>query len=60
MVCPVCRHLRDRKAMYCQWCNTTDRQGEYSAEAEEAVNEFEEKLTPKNIRYYRLKGRRNL
>lgn len=57
--CPVCSHLRDRKALYCMWCNAT--WGEYdesfSQEEYDLANEFEETLDSSNIRYYKLKGR---
>ena len=60
IVCPVCHHLKDRKAAYCQWCNNSDPNGEYDPESEELANKFEEELTPSNIRYYKLKGKRNI
>ncbi len=58
VICPVCRHLKDRKATYCRWCNNADPKAGYSPREEELANEFEAKLTPDNIRYYNLKGKR--
>lgn len=62
VVCPYCNHLRDRKAMYCMWCNTawgTDLS--YVDNDEDGdIKEFEDSLTSSNLRYGKLKGRRNL
>lgn len=58
VVCPVCRHLKDRKATYCRWCNNSDPKAGYSPREEELANEFEAKLKPDNIMYYNLKGKR--
>lgn len=63
ITCPFCGRLRDRKAMYCMWCNTPldatpspDR--ETYEELDKTLNEFEESLTPANKRYWRLRGKK--
>ena len=57
--CPVCLHMRDRKALYCCWCNSHWGENDtFDQSAYEFANEFENSVTSKNIRYFKLKGRR--
>lgn len=42
--CPYCHRMRDKKAMYCRWCN--DSSGEESTEEE--FNEIDKKLKDMN------------
>lgn len=59
VLCPVCRHMRDRKALYCQWCNNTwGSDQSFSQEAYDDANELEESIDSTNIRYFKLKGRK--
>lgn len=60
VICPVCHHMRDRKAMYCLWCNSAWGDDDvFDQEAYDCANEFEDSVTSANIRYFRLKGRRS-
>lgn len=60
VVCPVCHHMRDRKALYCQWCNSTWGQDDesFSQEEYDLANEFEDSVDESNKRYFNIKGRR--
>lgn len=59
VVCPVCHHMRDRKALYCMWCNSSWGSDEtFDQESYELANEFEDSVTSANIRFFKLKGRR--
>ena len=56
VLCPVCLHMRDRKALYCMWCNHAwGDGGEYDQEEFELANKFEETIDETNIRYFKLK-----
>lgn len=57
--CPVCLHMRDRTATHCMWCNSPWGEDDvFDQDAYECANEFENSVTDKNIRYFKLKGRR--
>lgn len=59
VLCPVCHHMRDRKAFYCMWCNSPWGSSDtFDKEIYKLVNEFEKSVGSDNIRYYKLKGRR--
>lgn len=60
VVCPVCHHLRDRKAAYCQWCNAPIGDNKFSQSSYETANEFEKTIDRSNLRYYSLKGKRKV
>ncbi len=62
ITCPFCGRLRDRKAFACMWCNNSldSQPGPTPAEFEELdalLQEFEEELTPADIRYWRLRNK---
>jgi hypothetical protein len=63
ITCPFCGRLRDRKAMYCMWCNNTldsipgPSREEYE-EFDPLLQEFEDNLDPSNIRYWKLRNKR--
>ena len=63
ITCPFCGRLRDRKAYVCMWCNTPlDAQPgpspEGFAELDSVIQEFEDELTPDNVRYWKLRNKR--
>ena len=59
VLCPVCHHMRDRKAYNCMWCGSTwDSDEGFSQENYDMANEFEEEIDSSNIRYGKLKRRR--
>lgn len=59
VVCPVCHHMRDRKAVHCMWCNSAwGCDDTFDQASYELANEFEASVTSANIKYYKLKGRR--
>lgn len=56
--CPVCGHLRDRKAAYCSWCNSLwGSNDKFDQEAYESANEFEKSVSSSNLRYFKLLGK---
>ena len=65
ITCPFCGRLRDRKAMYCMWCNNVigSEPGPSKEEYEELdtlLNEFEAGIDDSNMRYGKLKGKKNV
>ena len=59
VVCPVCHHLRDRKAFVCMWCNSPwGSDDEFDEEAYKLANEFEKSDASLNKRYIKLRGKR--
>lgn len=59
VLCPVCHHMRDRKAYECLWCGTTwGSSDSFDQEAYDLANEFENSEGSNHIRYRLLKGRR--
>ncbi len=61
IVCPYCRHRRDRKAAYCDWCNNQLNLFPKPSRAElkairEDVRRFEKNLDSSNIRYWNIRG----
>ena len=59
VVCPVCHHMRDRKAIHCMWCNSSWGEDDTFDQASyELANEFEDSVTSLNKRYFKIKGRR--
>lgn len=56
--CPVCHHMRDRKAYYCMWCNSTWGDSTFDRASYELANEFEKEIDSSNIRFSKIKGRR--
>ncbi len=63
ITCPYCGRLRDRKAYECMWCgysllSQTKPTKELYEELDESLNDFEEKMTEDNIRYWNLRGKR--
>ena len=63
ITCPYCGRLRDRKAYQCMWCgnsigqNNPPTQEDYE-EIDASLNEFEAGLTPQNLRYWNLRGKK--
>lgn len=63
ITCPFCGRLRDRKAHVCMWCNTPldaeprPTKEEYE-ELDKTIEAFEAALTPQNVRYWKLRGKR--
>lgn len=63
ITCPFCGRLRDRKAYYCMWCNNslnrTDppSKKEYK-ELNKELSDFEKRLDPANIRFWKLRGKK--
>ncbi len=58
VLCPVCHHMRDRKALYCMWCGSAWGTGDsFDKECFDLANEFEEEIDSSYIRYYKLKGK---
>ena len=55
VICPVCHYPRDRKAMYCRWCNDSSW-GEYSPEAEKMNKEYQKTITDDNLAYRKYKN----
>lgn len=65
IICPVCKRLRDRKGMYCWWCNDSLDSGQKLSKKEyedldTSLKIFEERVDKKNLRYYKIKGRKSL
>lgn len=63
ITCPFCGRLRDRKAFACMWCNNSleSQPGPTREEFEELdsiLQEFEEGLTPANVRYWKLRNKK--
>ena len=61
--CPYCHRLRDRKALYCMWCNcawesTPKPSPKLSRELNESLRDFDETLTPANIRYWKVRPKK--
>ena len=50
VICPVCHYPRDRKAMYCRWCNDSSW-GKYNPEAEKMNKEYQKTITEDNLAY---------
>lgn len=63
ITCPFCGRLRDRKAHHCMWCNiplnsvNPPSREEYE-ELDKELSAFEKRLTPSDIRYWKLRGKK--
>ena len=55
VLCPVCHHMRDRKALYCMWCNSAWGSDEYNSDSEDLATEFETSTWSNSNRYRKLK-----
>ena len=55
VICPVCYYPRDRKAMYCRWCNDSSW-GKYNPEAEKMNKEYQKTITDDNLAYGKYKN----
>ncbi len=55
VICPVCHFPRDRKAMYCKWCNDSSW-GDYSTEAEKMNREYQKTITDDNLAFGKYKN----
>ena len=53
--CPVCHHMKDRKAYYCMWCNNSGDSGEYDPEADAEADSFLENIDSSNLKYGKFK-----
>ena len=60
VVCPVCLHLRDRKAFACMWCNSTWGYDKFDQRSFELANEFEQSDASMGKRYIKLRGKRKI
>lgn len=58
--CPYCHRLRDRKAMYCLWCNNAwgnESDGDPTSvkEYDKILSDFDKDLDSSNIRYWKIR-----
>lgn len=61
ITCPFCGRLRDRKAMYCWWCNNTlDTVPGPTLEEYKRINQslkkLDESITPENKIYWKIRN----
>jgi len=61
--CPYCHRLRDRKALYCWWCNIAweSKPGpseRLSHQLNDSLRDFDERLTPSDIRYWKIRPKK--
>ena len=64
ITCPFCGRPRDRTAMYCMWCNGVigSQPGpskERYEEIDPLLQDFENKMDSSNIRFWKLRRKRN-
>lgn len=64
IICPWCKRLRDRKAAYCDWCNNQINLNppltkEEMESKDKSIREFEDGLSSSDIKYWKIKGRRD-
>ncbi len=55
VICPVCHYPRDRKAMYCRWCNDSSW-GKYDSETEKMNKEYQKTISDDNLAYRKYKA----
>lgn len=53
--CPVCHHMRDRKALYCMWCNASWGSDEYDPDSEKLADDFAKSKWSDTPRYRKLR-----
>lgn len=63
ITCPFCGRLRDRKAFECCWCGYSINSEpapsrETYEELNELLEEFENRLTPKSLRYWKIRKKK--
>lgn len=54
VICPVCHYPRDRKALYCRWCNDSTW-GKYDKELEKLNKDYQKTITKDNLTYGKYK-----
>lgn len=53
--CPACHYPKDRKAIYCRWCNDSFWE-KYVPKAEKMNKEYQKTITDDNLTYGKYKN----